>query len=115
MSLEVKVENGVTILRPKGEMIGGKETDELQSKIKELSDAGNRELIINLGKVTYMTSIGIGVLISAHVNYVKRGAQVRLCGVGENIHQVFVMTRLVLVFGDDTMRTEEEALASLTA
>lgn len=115
MSLQVHVENGITILRLKGDFLGGKETDELQSKIKELADSGNRELILNLSKVTYMTSPAIGALVGAHVNYVKRGARVRLCGVGDNIHQIFVMTHLVLVFGDDTMQTEEEALESLVA
>ena len=45
MSLEVRTSGDVTILAPKGMLLGGKETDELQSKIKELAEAGNRKLL----------------------------------------------------------------------
>ena len=40
MSLDVRTSNDVTILTPKGMLLGGKETDELQGKIKELGEAG---------------------------------------------------------------------------
>ena len=38
------------------------ETDELQGKIKELSEAGNRKLLINLGQTSFMNSVSLGVL-----------------------------------------------------
>ena len=108
MSLDVRTVGDVTILTPKGMLLGGKETDELQGKIKELSDAGNKKLLINLGQTTFMNSVSLGALIAAHTSYAKRGAQLRLCAVDKKIQNIFIVTKLSLVFEVDD--TEEESL-----
>ncbi|MGE5175670.1 MAG: STAS domain-containing protein [Hyphomicrobiales bacterium] len=110
MSLEVRTSGDVTILSPKGMLLGGKETDELQSKIKELADAGNRKLLINLGQTTFMNSVSLGVLIGGHTNYAKRGAQLKLCAVDKKIQSIFIVTKLALVF--ETYEDEAEAIKS---
>jgi len=110
MSLEVRTSGDVTILAPKGMLLGGKETDELQSKIKELAEAGNRKLLINLGQTTFMNSVSLGVLIAGHSNYAKRGAQLKLAAVDKKIQNIFVVTKLSLVF--ETYDTEDEAIQS---
>jgi len=105
MSLDVRTSSDVTILTPKGMLLGGKETDELQSKIKELGEAGNRKLLVNLGQTT-----SLGVLIAGHSSYAKRDAQMKLCAVDKKIQNIFVVTKLSLVF--DVYDTEAQALAS---
>jgi anti-sigma B factor antagonist len=110
MSLAVSTSGDVTILAPKGMLLGGKETDELQGKIKELSEAGNRKLLIDLGQTTFMNSVSLGVLIAGHTNYAKRDAKMKLCAVDKKIQNIFVVTKLSLVF--DVYDTEDEALKS---
>jgi anti-sigma B factor antagonist len=110
MSLDVRTSGDVTIVTPKGMLLGGKETDELQGKIKELAEAGNRKLLINLGQTTFMNSVSLGVLIAGHTNYAKRDARVKLCAVDKKIQNIFVVTKLNMVF--DVYDTQEEALAS---
>lgn len=110
MSLDVRTSGDVTILAPKGMLLGGKETDELAAKIRELSEAGNKKLLINLGQTTFMNSVSLGVLIAGHTNYAKRGAQLKLCSVDKKIQNIFVVTRLSLVF--ETYETPEEAIQS---
>ena len=110
MSLEVRTSGDVTLLTPKGMLLGGKETDELQAKIKELSEAGNRKLLINLGQTTFMNSVSLGVLIGGHSSYAKRDAQMKLCAVDKKIQNIFVVTKLSLVF--DVYETEKEAIKS---
>ena len=110
MSLDVRTSGDVTILAPKGMLLGGKETDELSAKIRELSEAGNKKLLINLGQTTFMNSVSLGVLIAGHTNYAKRGAQLKLCSVDKKIQNIFVVTKLSLVF--DVYDSEEEALKS---
>ncbi len=108
MALDVRTVGDVTILTPKGMLLGGKETDELQSKIKELADAGNKKLLINLGQTTFMNSVSLGVLIAGHSNYAKREARLKLCSVDKKIQNIFVVTKLALVF--DVYDEEQEAL-----
>ena len=100
----------VTILSPRGYLTGGDETDELDQKIQALSEAGNKNLVINLGETQHLNSTALGVLISAHSNYVRRGGQMKLCSVDKRIENIFVITKLSLVF--DVYPNEEQAIAS---
>jgi len=49
-------EFGIVILSPKGNFVGGDETDELKATIRKYSDADNKKLVINLGDVLYLTA-----------------------------------------------------------
>ena len=113
MTLEFANQDGVAILRPAGELVGGRETEEFEKKIEELCLSGNTALVINLEKVSYMTTPSIGAIVKAYVSYTKRGAQMRMCGINGRIHKILIVTRLNLVFGDNCNQTEDEALASL--
>lgn len=103
-------DKGIIILKPKGNYVGGDETDELRDSIKEFSDLGNKKLIIDLGDVLYLNSTALGVLISAHANYSKRDGKIKLCQLNKNLENLFVITKLALIF--DSYPTEEEAIKS---
>lgn len=100
----------IEILYPKGYLTGGEETDELEKLIKDFGEGGNRQLVINLAETQHLNSTALGVLISAHSNYVRRGGQMKLCSVDKRIENIFVITKLSLVF--DVYATEEQAIAS---
>jgi anti-sigma B factor antagonist len=100
----------IAILTPKGYLSGGDETDELENAIKSLADSGNKNLIINLSETQHLNSTALGVLISAHSSYVRRGGQMKLCSVDKRIENIFVITKLSLVF--DVFPNEEQAIAS---
>jgi anti-sigma B factor antagonist len=100
----------IAILLPKGYLTGGDETDELDRKIKALGEAGNKNLVINLAETQHLNSTALGVLIAAHSSYVRRGGQMKLCAVDKRIENIFVITKLSLVF--DVYPSEEQAIAS---
>jgi len=100
----------ITVLTPKGYLTGGKETDELDQNIKSLGEGGNKVLVINLAETQHLNSTALGVLISAHSSYVRRGGQMKLCSVDKRIENIFVITNLSLVF--DVYPNEEQAIAS---
>ena len=111
---ETSLQDGNTIvLKLKGNFVGGDETDELQNSIKKLSENGNLKLVIDLGEVSYLNSSALGVLISAHANYTKREGKVKLCQLNKNIENLFVITKLSLIF--DTYPSEMEAVAAFSA
>src|SRR4030095_3557249 len=99
----------IVVLHLKGNFVGGDETDELQETIKRLAEAGNLKLVIDLGEVSYLNSSALGVLISAHANFTKRGGKIKLCQLNKNIENLFVITKLSLIF--DTYPSEMEAVA----
>jgi anti-sigma B factor antagonist len=114
MALKVsKLADGeVAVVEPKGELIGGDETDELRSEITKLSAEGNKKLLIDLGKTTYLNSTAIGVLIWAHTHYAKSGGEVKLANLNKNIKNIFVVTKLTMVF--DVRDTQIDAVASFS-
>lgn len=97
---QIKVEEqiGGIVLHLKGQFIGGEETSQLRDKLAEIVELKKNKLIINLEKVTYLNSTALGVLISAHANFVKREGTVVLCNVSKTIENLFVITKLTLVF-----------------
>ena len=105
-------DKGIVILEPKGNFVGGDETDELRDTIKKLSEQENKKLVIDLGSVLYLNSTALGVLISAHANYAKREGSIKLCQLNKNLENLFVITKLALIF--DSFPTQEEAIASFS-
>lgn len=109
-TLKSRTVGKITILTPKGYLTGGEETEELEKAIRQLSEEGNKYLVINLSETQHLNSTALGVLISAHSNYVRRGGQMKLAAVDKRIENIFVITKLSLVF--DVTATEEQAIAS---
>lgn len=107
---QVKIEEqiGGTILHLKGQFIGGDETDGLKNALISVAEKKQNKLVIDLGKVTYLNSTALGVLISAHANFAKRDGQVILCNISKSIENIFVITKLTLVF--QITQTLDEAI-----
>ena len=102
----------IIIIEPKGSLVGGEETDELRNAVAESVQKGNKKLVVDLGKVTYMNSTAIGALVSAHTSYVNRQGKIVLCNVNKNINNIFVVTKLSMIF--QVADTRPEAISSLT-
>ncbi len=100
----------IVVLAPHGYLTGGEETEELDKAIKSLSEEGNKNLVINLSETQHLNSTALGTLISAHTSYMRRGGQMKLCAVDKRIENIFVITKLSMVF--DVYATEEQAIAS---
>ena len=100
----------IVILYPKGYLTGGDETDELEKAIKDLGEGGNKNLVINLSETQHLNSTALGALISAHSSYSRRGGHMKLAAVDKRIENIFVITKLSLVF--DVYPSEEQAIAS---
>jgi anti-sigma B factor antagonist len=110
---QTDLQEGKTIvLELKGNYVGGEETDELRDTIKKLSEEGNLKLVIDLGEVSYLNSSALGVLIAAHANYAKRGGKIKLCQLNKNLENLFVITKLSLIF--DSYPNQVEAIASFS-
>lgn len=97
---QIKLEDqiGGALLKLKGQFIGGEETDRLRDTLQEIAGKKANNLIIDLDKVTYLNSTALGVLISAHANFAKRDGKIILCNVSKSIENIFVITKLSMVF-----------------
>jgi anti-sigma B factor antagonist len=102
--------DGVVIIKLHGNLMGGSETDELEKLIDQFDTEGVRCLIVNLTDVAMMNSLAIGRLVSGHVRFKKRGANMCLCNLDKRIQNIFVITKLSLEF--HVYPGEAEAIAA---
>ena len=98
----------IGVIEVKGSLVGGEETDELNNAVADFVEQGNKKLIIDLAKVDYLNSTAIGVLVKAHTTYKKHQGLVKLCGINKNINNIFVITKLTMVF--DVCESRDDAV-----
>ncbi len=110
-SVAVQKEGDLAIVTLRGEFIGGEETDQLRDTLKQLPAEGVKKVIIDLGKVSYLNSTALGVLISAHATFTKANGKIVLANLTKGIENIFVITKLTLIF--DIYRSIEEAKKAL--
>jgi anti-sigma B factor antagonist len=106
------LDNGIALIEAKGSLVGGDETLELRQAVAGFLEREYSKLLIDLSGVTYINSTAIGVLVSAHASYSRKGWHIKLCGMNKNITNIFVITKLTLVF--DVYDTRDEAVKSFT-
>lgn len=80
--------------------------------VSTVIDAGTRNLIINMEKVSYMDSSGLGELISCHTKLQKLSGRLGLLHLNERIRYLLVITKLVSVF--EVFDSESVAVATLS-
>lgn len=83
---------------------------EIKDKIKDEMNKNKVNIIINLDKVSYIDSSGIGVLISSLSNLKKVGGALKLINVYASVRKVFELTKLTSFF--DIYDSEADALAA---
>jgi anti-sigma B factor antagonist len=110
MAVRRKQLQTIVVLYPKGSFFGDRETDELQKAMMDEAAAGNMRLVMNLAECQALNSTALGVLMRGYANYKGRGGEIKLCGLGKRIKDLFTMTKLIMVF--DHHETEDEAVAA---
>jgi anti-sigma B factor antagonist len=93
-----KIVDGVLMLDLRGRITLGPETEALREKLKGLLAAGNHHIILNLGEVTYVDSVGLGTLIGAYTSATNIGGSLKLLHLPRGVQQLLQVTRLSTVF-----------------
>lgn len=106
--INVKRLDDAVVLKPHGALMGGDETDELEKLIDRFDTEGIRCMVVNLADVSMMNSLAISRLIRGHIRFSKRDARMHLCDLDTRISQIFVITKLSMVF--NVYPSEERAL-----
>jgi anti-sigma B factor antagonist len=110
MQITERTNKDVTILDLDGRLTIGDGAELLRDTIKGLVTQGKTKVLINLAKVPYVDSGGLGELVHCTVTAKKAKGEVKLMGLASRITDLLAITRLVTVF--DTFETELDALLS---
>ncbi|MGD9628739.1 MAG: STAS domain-containing protein [Pyrinomonadaceae bacterium] len=100
----------VTILDLEGKVTIGEGSVALRNAIRRLLGEGKNKILLNLGKVGYIDSSGIGELVSSFTAVNKEGGTLKLLNLTQKIQDLLAITKLLTVF--DVYDDEASALAS---
>ena len=89
---------GAVVLERKGKLTGGPEAETFRNIFKSLLDEGKKNIIIDLKRVDWINSTGLGILISGYTSVRKAGGDLVLCHVGDRIDSILYVTKLNLLF-----------------
>ena len=85
---------------------------EIKGTIQRLINSQKYNVIINLEKVSYIDSSGIGALISSLSNLKKYQGSMKIINILASVKRVFELTKLISFF--EVYSSEEEALSKFT-
>lgn len=110
MKITLQVVGEICVLRLEGKFIVGGESVYLKDKVKDVLNMGMRNILVDMSKVPFVDSTGIGFLVSSQAGVTKEGGSFKLLNPNPRVREVLKITRLDKVF--EVFDDEESALAS---
>lgn len=113
MSLKIATNQvgDVTVMTLNGRLVFGEEAIAFKKAVNSLKDAGPKNLVLNVEKVTFVDSAGLGALLAANHSTSSRGGKMRLCQPQPTFTKLLKITHLHTVF--EVSETEADAISSL--
>jgi anti-sigma B factor antagonist len=100
MPLEVRQKEveGIFVLELHGRLVVGSESTEFRRKIMQLISDDHKSIILDMKRVDFIDSTGLGTLVVAHMQLQKAGGSVKLLNVSKRNVQLLILTKLSTVF-----------------
>jgi len=100
--------SGNTVVELEGMLVLGRESQRVESTVEKLVQDGKKKVIVDLTKVSYVDSSGIGILVGSFGHCKRGGGVMRLTGVRDNILKIMKVTRVDQVLHVDASLEEAE-------
>jgi anti-sigma B factor antagonist len=98
MLIKQKLHGQVDVLSLNGKLVGGEETSEIHAAIKSALGKNITHIVIDLRDVSWMGSVGIGILICCLTTVRSAGGDLKLAGLTDKVMKVLLMTKLDTIF-----------------
>lgn len=110
MEIRTRKQQGVTIISVEGAMVLTNESFPVMKQVMQHLKAGERQFVIDLGKVDKMDSAGVGELVAANVSVKEKGGKLHLANFHENVGKILQMALIHKLM--PTFDTQKEAIAA---
>jgi anti-anti-sigma factor len=108
MNVNERKQNDITVLDLDGNFVLGVEKP-FKLSVAAHIDAGGRKLIVNLAKVSYMDSSGLGEIVSCYTQVKQVNGHMKLLNLNNRLRQLLVITKLINLF--ETYDSEDAAIS----
>ena len=102
----------VTVVDAVGRITLGDGASTFRDTVRDLANAGNKKLLLNLAEVSYIDSSGIGEMVSGFTTITNQGGQVKLLNLTKRVKDLLQITKLYTVF--EVFDDEAHAVRSFT-
>ncbi len=108
MKYNIKEQFNCAVFELSGNIMGGPAAETFREDLHSLIDQGKTNVIVDLGKVKFINSSGLGILIGGMTTMRKAGGDLVICQADKKIENLLMMTQLISVFKH--YRTLDEAV-----
>jgi anti-sigma B factor antagonist len=112
LSIKEDQQGDVTILRLSGKITIGDGPVQLRDAVRGLLEGGKKNVLLDLGDVSYIDSSGIGELVSSYTTTNNQGGTLKLLNLTKKLQDLLIITKLLSVF--QTFDNEQEAIDSFS-
>ncbi len=98
MEMSTREENGIVIIELKGKLMGGPDASVLHERLYEYLHDNKNKMVIDLGKVEWMNSSGLGILISILTTIRNHDGDLKVAKITEKVKNLLKVTKLLQVF-----------------
>ncbi len=109
MKFEDSLLGDIVVMDVSGKIMGGEETTMFHGKLHEYINQNKKNIVVDLSKVDWVNSVGLGMLISALTTVKNAGGRLVLANITK-IESILTITRLISVF--EHYDSRDEALKS---
>ena len=113
MQLNITEQDDIVTIAIEEERMDAHNSGDLKEQMLQLFDEGKCNLVIDLGKVRFIDSSGLGALVSGFKNASAREGSLKLCCLQPQVRSMFELTRLHRVF--EIFGSSDETLKSFQA
>jgi anti-sigma B factor antagonist len=112
MGLEItqREREGIVILDLDGRLTVGQEAGALREAVLKLSTEGRNNVVLNLEKVEYIDSTGLGGLVICFTTLKRGGGALKLLNLNRRNVELLVLTKLQTVF--EVFNDEQDSVNS---
>lgn len=110
MTSSIRQVDGVKVVDISGRIELGQESAALRDLICDLLKNGHKQILLNLGNLQYIDSMGLGTLVGAFATVRKQEGELKLLNLTSKVKDLMQITKLYTVF--DIMNDEAVAVKS---
>jgi len=95
VEIDVHIEDGVAMLNLTGRLTFGEGDELLKTTIRRLIDQGHQAFVLDLAKVPYVDSAGLGEIVRAHTTVIRQGGSLKLQNLPKRLTDLLHITKLL--------------------
>ncbi len=111
MRIKETDKDGIVILTLSGKMMLDAKSAGLHDYVKNLIEQGKTKVIMDMGKITWFGSTGLGALLASYTSLKDNGGDLKVARATRKIRSVFMFTQIIKVL--ENYDTVEEAVAAI--